>query len=419
MGEEKERFLPKFLRDAILTIIGGLVIEPTLQRIHLDVGPYLRQIWFGIFAFLTLDAFWRSHRVRQWSVATYSNLTPRRKVVSYLVVSLIGIGCFSLYWFLITRAVGETERKQTPEQTLDKTQTAQTQQPPAPSPPQLTSQDKAQAKAKDAGPLAKALSPYTRTESFIIDIPYYGAEDGFPVTRLLGNDDYRLNEAYGCISGILVLYAAHVPPGTGIKQITELDTVDKRSEALTQALRYCLIEEIHQRERGSSKFGISAEKGSIAEYNPAITPPDSSDYPPERFLGLLSTLPFGSSPGIQMLYKYRPLRVPRGSTVELAVLKIDPNDWMQHRVLRIEKPNVFSFIVGAAPINAAVGAVPESFPDALKLQKAKYVTYSFAVTMKIEIARTPNNGAEVEDFKAWSSGLWAALRAKFDVRQPA
>ena len=44
----EERAVTKFARDAILTILGGLVLEPTLQKIHIDVSPYLREIWFGI-----------------------------------------------------------------------------------------------------------------------------------------------------------------------------------------------------------------------------------------------------------------------------------------------------------------------------------------------------------------------------------
>jgi hypothetical protein len=261
----------------------------------------------------------------------------------------------------------------------------------------------------------EAMQPYTRTESFILDVPYYGAEDGFPLTYI-PEEDYPLRDAYSCLTNVLILYA-HVPPGSQIKQIAELDTNEKRTEALTQALRYCIIDELFATERGSSKFGISRKKGSIAEYNPAVPPPDSTDYPPEKFLSLLSTIPFGNRAEIQMLYQVRALRVPKNSSVDLAVLKMDPNDWVNHWVFRIQKPSVFSFAVGVAPINAAVGVLPESFPDRLKRQQAKYVTYSFAITMKIQIARTPTNGSEVDDFKRWSDGLWVALRDKFDVRR--
>jgi len=264
------------------------------------------------------------------------------------------------------------------------------------------------------------LSPYTLTESFIIDIPYYGGEDGFPIPLVLmdekGTEEYPLSQAYSCIAGILVLYASP-PPAGGIKQIPGLDTNDRRAEALGQALRYCLIAEIHQEERGSSKAGFSVKKGSIAEYNPAILPPDSIDYPPEKLLALLATLPFGGNESIKMLYKYRALRVPNGSNVELATMKMDANDWVTFSCFRIEKRDVFSFIIGVAPINAAVGVVPGSFPDRYKLQQGKYVTYSFAITRKIEIARTPFNASDVDDYKTWMNGLWLAIRNKYDIRQ--
>jgi hypothetical protein len=118
MAEGQERFLPKFLRDAALTIVGGLVIEPTLHHLHFDVGPYLRQIWFAIFAFITLDALWRSTMVKKWAYGTHHRLNQRNKRMSYLIVSITGAICFSLYWLIITRAITETAPLgQTPEQT--------------------------------------------------------------------------------------------------------------------------------------------------------------------------------------------------------------------------------------------------------------------------------------------------------------
>ena len=122
MAEGQERFLPKFLRDAALTIVGGLVIEPTLHHLHFDVGPYLRQIWFAIFAFITLDALWRSKMVKKWAYDTHHRLNQRNKRMSYLIVSMTGAICFSLYWLIITRAITETAPLgQTPEQTATNT----------------------------------------------------------------------------------------------------------------------------------------------------------------------------------------------------------------------------------------------------------------------------------------------------------
>ena len=356
--------------------------------------------------------------------ATASDPAWHRVLFTFLLFGVIGVGIVETVKGINRWAVKHSERQsetrsKTPDVGAPQQQSSRMTEPPPVPPTDKPSKTHATPtenhKVADARAAAQ-LPPYSRTESFIIDVPYYGAEDGFPVSQLMGEEDYRLNDAYGCISKILVLYA-QVPPGTAIKQIAELDTNDKRAEALTQALRYCLIEAIHQRERGSSKFGISRDKGSIAEYSPAIVPPNSSDYPPDKFLSLLGTMPFGNSPTIQMLFKNRALRVPQGSNVELAILKMDENDWVQHWVFRIEKPSVFSFTVGVAPINAAMGVLPESFPALLKQQQAKYVTYSFAITMKIQIARTSNNASEVDDFKAWSDGLWAAIRDKYDIKR--
>jgi hypothetical protein len=261
----------------------------------------------------------------------------------------------------------------------------------------------------------KALPPYVRTESFIIDVPYYGEEDGFPVTGFV-EDDYPLNDAYECLTAVLVLYA-EAAPGARINQIAQLDTTDKRAEALVEALRYCLIEQIHQSERGSTKWGISATKGPIADYKPAIVPPQSIDYPPTKFLALIGSLPFGKNERIQMLYRNRPLRVPEGSTVELLKSKFDSNDVFDHWIFRLRQPDVFSLAFGVAPINAVGRVLPEGFPAKYKPQQSKYTTYSFAITMKIEIQRTGANDSAVDDLTRWSDDLWAAIRRKYDIKE--
>lgn len=55
--------LRRFGRDAAIAIIGGLVLEPTLKRIHIDIGPYLRQVWFCIVVFISFDAIAKNDAV--------------------------------------------------------------------------------------------------------------------------------------------------------------------------------------------------------------------------------------------------------------------------------------------------------------------------------------------------------------------
>ncbi len=108
--EKKERFLWKFFRDTIIAILGGVVLEPTFQRIHVDVNPYLREIWLGILGFLTIDALWRTKKVSDWSRSTYASLTGRSRAVSYLIVGAVGALCFCAYWFGVTAVLGGPEK---------------------------------------------------------------------------------------------------------------------------------------------------------------------------------------------------------------------------------------------------------------------------------------------------------------------
>jgi hypothetical protein len=261
------------------------------------------------------------------------------------------------------------------------------------------------------------LPPYSRTETFIIDVAYYSNDDGFPLpTAVLGSEDYPLTDAYSRLGEVLMLYAP--PDAKQITQITTLDTIDKRSEALVQSLRACIIGEIVTAERGSRKFGISATKGSIADYNPGISPPRSTDYPPEKLVSILGALPFGKNERFLLLYRNRPLLVPEGSEVKLGVGTMGGKyDSMTHALFTIAKPSVFALTFGVAPINAAIGFVPGSFSAQFKSQQAKYTTYSLSVTMKIEIQRDAVSAREIEDYIHWADGLWAFIRDKYDIKR--
>ncbi|HEY2234228.1 MAG TPA: hypothetical protein VGK01_12220 [Candidatus Angelobacter sp.] len=104
MTEEQQQSTPrKTLRDVIIGIVAGIVIEPTLKALDLDkLVPYVPQIWVAILIFLTLDALFRNKRFRQWAPPFYKSLTTRKKIMSYLVVAFIGAATFSLYWMLVT-----------------------------------------------------------------------------------------------------------------------------------------------------------------------------------------------------------------------------------------------------------------------------------------------------------------------------
>jgi hypothetical protein len=118
----EERSFVKFLRDAALTILGGIVIEPTLKLISFDVGPYLRQIWFGILVFVTFDFLWRSKRIRKWAPSFYASLTPRRRAMSFVLVALLGAGTFSLYWLGVTKVLArKSELPESPQRVVLRT----------------------------------------------------------------------------------------------------------------------------------------------------------------------------------------------------------------------------------------------------------------------------------------------------------
>jgi hypothetical protein len=395
---------------AVITLLIGLGV--TLAMDAKTKGEFRVAVVSFLVSSLTV-----AYGIVGWDMKTDLSTLPRRLVAYGLLAVTLLITGETIRW----------ARSRHQRAALNEVSSSEPSRSSSSESPQVSAPNQSKAnldvKPEEAAP-AKAPSglgnertpPYSRTESFIVDIPYYSANDGFPLpTAALSNDGYPLAEAYSCIGGVVSLYAP--PDAKQITQIAGLDTVDERAEALVQALRACIISDIITAERGSSKFGVSATKGSVADYKPAIVPPRSSDYPTEKLIATLGSLPFGKNEHFLFLYKHRPMPVPEGSEVGLGTAKLGKNDWVIHSVFTIANPHMFSLAFGVAPINAALGVIPGSFPEKYKTQQSQYTTYSLAVTMKIEIQRSTMSTSEVEDFIHWADGLWACIRDKYDIKR--
>jgi hypothetical protein len=346
-----------------------------------------------------------------WGVTTQAAML-KRVLISAFLFAVVGV--FSV------EAIRWTHGRHIRARTLEEAQGRVTnEQVPTEHSPVLPNSNNTPATLhpKHSPTKAHSIQPYSRTETFIIDVAYYSDDDGFPLpTAVLSNEDYPFAEAYSRLGEVLMLYAP--PDAKQITQIPALDTIDKRSEALVQSLRACIIGEIVTAERGSRKFGISATKGSIADYNPGISPPRSTDYPPEKLVSILGALPFGKNERFLLLYRNRPLLVPEGSEVKLGVGTMGGKyDSMAHALFTIANPPVFTLTFGVAPINAATGIVPGSFSAQFKSQQAKYTTYSLSVTMKIEIQRDAVSASEIEDYIHWADELWVFIRNRYDIKR--
>jgi hypothetical protein len=56
MSEKREYWLYRFIRDVLIGLAVGLVLEPTLRRLDIEfITPYLQYVWFGIVVFLVVD----------------------------------------------------------------------------------------------------------------------------------------------------------------------------------------------------------------------------------------------------------------------------------------------------------------------------------------------------------------------------
>jgi hypothetical protein len=105
--EKKERPIVGFLRDAAFAVIGGIVIEPTLARLRIDISHYLPQVWLIIFGFVTVDGLMRSKKLRRWAVERDESQTTGWRIMTYLLVAVIGALLFSACWFSITKLLSK------------------------------------------------------------------------------------------------------------------------------------------------------------------------------------------------------------------------------------------------------------------------------------------------------------------------
>jgi hypothetical protein len=101
---KEERTIPKFVRDIVLGVLAGIVIDATLQFFHFEIlFPALPYIWLAIAGFLTVDGLKRSKTVEGHVLRLYASLDTRQRMVSYLIVAILGAGVFALYWLGISK----------------------------------------------------------------------------------------------------------------------------------------------------------------------------------------------------------------------------------------------------------------------------------------------------------------------------
>jgi hypothetical protein len=123
MAEEK--FLRKLSRDAFVAFVVGIVLEPTMKALHFDdFVPYLPSVWFVIVWFIALDYFARSPTSRRWAEKTYPRSSIGRKLMSFLLVALIGAGASMILWATITGIFSLRSHAETSQPGATHTETA-------------------------------------------------------------------------------------------------------------------------------------------------------------------------------------------------------------------------------------------------------------------------------------------------------
>ena len=74
------------------------MLEPTAQRFHLDLSPYLRHIWFAFGLFLVIDILKRNRGLSIKLIKYRNAFAGGKLVLSYLVIGIISLIVGEGYW---------------------------------------------------------------------------------------------------------------------------------------------------------------------------------------------------------------------------------------------------------------------------------------------------------------------------------
>lgn len=362
MSEAKESGVWKFVRDAVLAVLSGIVLEPTLKQIHFDVGPYLRQIWFVIAMFLTLDYISRNHlgRLIQWK----RSLARGKRMMTYVFVALSSalVGC--LYWLALGNVISADDEP-----------------------------------------------PITKFDSFGTLVPILPSNVNVPIPMDLSSDDPH-SDFYRDLLG---LSGRPDKPAQGAPANHERNLLaDNGMSFAARVVHYYTFYSIYRLQRGTS-LGIrwTAKEGVRPVNRAPIAPPDAIPYPNNSLLKLLSASEFLRD-GDKMLWKFdnNRLIVPKGSDVSFVEIPANPEKGqMMVCRIRFERPHYYRLDFDISPGLAQSTQMPAGFEPR---QIPGAFTWTLQVAMRYQIERRTDDGFRPEQYSAWGDSLFDGLKKNME-----
>jgi hypothetical protein len=104
LKEQTEKTIPRIVKEIIVGVLAGVIIEATVGYFNIEgLFPILPYIWFAILVFSTITGLKGSKKVQDKFVEIYGRLHKRQRMISYIIVGMIGFGVAVGYWIGIKK----------------------------------------------------------------------------------------------------------------------------------------------------------------------------------------------------------------------------------------------------------------------------------------------------------------------------
>jgi hypothetical protein len=240
------------------------------------------------------------------------------------------------------------------------------------------------------------ISPFFSLDAFAFNVPYM-IGDTFPIPYV---PEHPMSDILAEIGSLLVS-AENPKPGSNVQKLPSLDTPQKRMNYVQQCILYSLVKNIAEIQRGKTQIGYKIQVGAYSDVAPPVHAPNQVEFAPDKLIEMLERHTLIKGDSYSFTLKYSPLKLPMGSDVTIADLKM-PMQSGNFKVIRFRNPHLYTLEFGVSA-NASFNGFPNGMiPQWAGSLPLEIQTMSFTILMNLEITRTAANVFEVDDIRAFS-----------------
>jgi len=257
--------------------------------------------------------------------------------------------------------------------------------------------------------------PLIKQDAFSTLIPFITEESSGMLIRaripLDSNDNDPLRLTYSEIASIGdILLMPEVDPQSGVVKAPTLTDVDMRN-FLGRVLQYYTLLAIGKMQHTVTAMNYESGKGATTVTTSAVIVPDETEYPKNDLDKLLATAKVPIWPGGLWVWKWYPLKVPKGTTVSFS--EASEGEKLFYSVCFVRVPDFrLDFKIEPAGRNQGQGAFPRYFVSLEQKGIKDAYAYVFVISLNFQWNGDHGDG---EPYVEWAHGLFSGLRKKLVI----